>query len=112
MSARVRVSPGSRFLLLDLDAIPVNSIPIVVAAACRISEEKASADVFSFMTDGIAHTKAVLRVRTSRPPVSVFVGEKPLGHEEFEMDGDTLLVRFVNSGDPLRIEIYFHDGTP
>ncbi len=103
----ISLTPGRHILLLDLDATPASISPTVVAAACRIRDEHTSADKFNFLADGIAETNAVIRVRTERKPRRVLVGGKPLSREGYEMDRDTLRMRFPNSAHPLPVEIDF-----
>lgn len=104
---RVAITPGRRFLLLDLDAVPASASPSVVAAACRVRKEYASAGSFTFLADGIADTEAVVRIRIQRKPVRVLVAGKPLSHAEYEVDGDTLRLQFLNSAQPIPVEIDF-----
>ena len=101
----VTLTPGKRVLLVDLDANSVTKIPSVIAAACRIREEHAITDQFSFLADGISGTHAVIRVRTHRKPLRVLVASKPLSRGDYEMDRDTLRIRFINSAQPVPIEI-------
>jgi hypothetical protein len=49
----VSVTPGKRILLFDLNATPAGANPSVIAAACRIREQTASAEKLSFLVDGI-----------------------------------------------------------
>ncbi len=103
----VTLTPGTRDLLYDLSAGPSDSAPRIVAAACRVSEERSSARLFSFKADGIADTNAVVRIEMRRKPVSVSIGGKLLGAGAYEMDGDTLLLRFANSVEPVEVEVRF-----
>ena len=103
---RVAITPGRRFLL-DLDTTPASATPSVIAAACRVRDEHASAGSITFLADGIADTEAVVRVRTQRSPIRVIVAGKPLSRAEYEVDGDTLRLQFPNSVQPIPIEIDF-----
>ncbi|GAC1435184.1 MAG: hypothetical protein NVS1B11_19880 [Terriglobales bacterium] len=103
----VRLTPGTHALLVDLDIASAGSAPTVLAAACRIRREVASANQFSFLADGVAHTQAVIRVRTARPATTVLVGGKLLAKTDYEMDQDTLRLRFPNSVTPVLVEIHF-----
>lgn len=103
----VTLAPNSRFLLVDLDAPPASSTPTVIAAACRVREERASAGKFSFLADGIADTNAVVRIRTQRNPTRVLVAGKPLSREDYDRNGDTLRIRFPNSAESVPVEVDF-----
>lgn len=104
---RIEISPGRRFLLLDLDRVPASALPIVVAAACRVREEHANTGTFKFLADGIADTEAVVRIRTQTIPTRVIVSGKSLPHSQFEMTGDSLRLHFLNSAQPIPVEIDF-----
>ena len=103
----VTLTPNSRFLLVNLDAAPTSANPTVVAAACRIREEHASADAFTFLSDGIAGSNAVVRIRTQRKPTRVLVAGKPLSRADYDMDRDTLRIRFPNSAESVPVEVDF-----
>ena len=62
----VSVTPGKRILLFDLNATPAGANPSVIAAACRIREQTASAEKLSFLVDGIENTQAVVRIHARR----------------------------------------------
>jgi hypothetical protein len=104
---QVAITPGRRFLLLDVDTMPAGTTPSVVAAACRVREEHASAGNFTFLADGIADTEAVVRVRTQRSPIRVIVAGKPLQKSNYEMTGDSLRLQFPNSAQSIPVEIDF-----
>ena len=103
----IRLNPGTHALLVDLNVAPKDSGPRVLAAGCRVRREVASTNQFSFLADGIAHTQAVMRVRTARPATTVLVGGKPLAKTNYEWDQGTLRLRFPNSVTPALIEIHF-----
>lgn len=104
---RVAITPGRRFLMLDLDVASASTSPSVVAAACRIHEEHANARSLTFFADGIANTEAVVRIRIQRKPVRILVNGKPLGHKDYEISRGTLRVRFPNSAQPVPVEVDF-----
>jgi hypothetical protein len=104
---RVILTPSKRILLLDLDAIPAADAPEVVAAACRVRDEKAGAASLTFLADGIEDTPAVIRVRTNHRVVRVLVSGHPLSPNSYDQDRGTLRVRFANSADAVPVEIDF-----
>ena len=104
---RIEISPGRRFLLLDLDRVPASALPIVVAAACRVREEHANTGTFKFLADGIADTEAVVRIRTQTIPTRVIVSGKSLPHSQYEITENSLRLHFLNSDQPIPVEIRF-----
>lgn len=112
----ITLTPGTRRLLYDLDYAQSghksghesgHAGPRIVAAACRIDSEQSTPGAFRFTADGIADTNAVVRIQTRRKPVSVSVGGKTLAAGDYEVDGDSVLVRFANSVEPVTIELKF-----
>jgi hypothetical protein len=79
----------------------------VVAAACAVRGINATQHQLSFTAEGIADTDAVIRVQSPRKPRRVTIGGKELAAGEFTSDGDTILLHFANSVDPVAIEIKY-----
>lgn len=103
----VSIAPGTRMLLLDLNSTRRRTRPTIVAAACRVRREQATKNQLSFMADGIADTNAAVRIETHLRPTAVVVGDAPLPRNQFAVDGDTLLLHFPNSVDPIRVTVRF-----
>lgn len=101
----VKVEAGTRDLLYALDE--KGEQPRVVAAACAVRDWHADEHDVSFTVSGIAETEGAVRVQLKGKPRSVAVGGKQMAQGDFEIDGDTVLVRFENSIDPVRISIEF-----
>ncbi len=100
----VTLAPGQRSLLVDLDRFPAKNAR-VVAAACRVRDEKVSGKTLSFQATGIAQTNAVVRVILPQAPKSVRIDGQPLGASQFDFEGGTLRLRFPNSVEGVRVEI-------
>ncbi len=100
----VRVSPGQRVLLLDLDAFP-RETEGVVAAACRVRDQKLAADTISFRADGIAESNAVVRVLLSKKPAAIHLGEESLPADAWDYADGLLRIRFENRADSVAVEI-------
>lgn len=107
----IALAPGMRDVLYDLSYDPTPAGPRIVAAACRISGEQYAAGRLDFNADGIVDTNAVVRIQMRRKPVSVSIDGKALdqgaSQGEYETDGDTVLLRFANSVQPLKVSILF-----
>ncbi len=67
----VEVAPGKRFLLVDVGV--AGKAEGVIAAACRVREQKVTPDAVTFKADGIARTKAVVCIALSAKPRSITV---------------------------------------
>lgn len=100
----VVVGPGSRFLLLDVDALP-KTAQGVVAAACRVSDQSVAPESIRFRADGIEQSQAVVRVAVDTMPKSVTVGDVALGRDAYEIEGGLLRIRFRNVAEGAVVEI-------
>jgi hypothetical protein len=106
---KVTLSAGTRKLLFDLDGGD-STKPRVVAAACRVREQSLSGKRLTLITDGVADTHGVLRIQTANKPVSIlFNGRKASAEQvgQWNKKDGTLLLRFDNSVNELKIEIQF-----
>ena len=104
---RVELQPRRRAYLFNLDATP--SAPQVVAAACRVQNEKATPNSLSFLSSGVADTNAVVRALVPQVPKSVTVGGKALAANQMDADklgnNQVLRLRFPNSVEAQMVEI-------
>ena len=105
-SRKVEIKPGTRALLLDVDYFK-SSRPRVLAASAKIAAERASRNRLTFTAEGIDQTQAVVRILAVRPVREVTIGDRRLGTDEYTQSGRTLLLRFINSASPQRIQVTF-----
>jgi hypothetical protein len=103
----VTVAPGTRALLYDLGYDAGHNEPRIAAAACRVHNEQFDGHALSFSVDGIADTKGVIRIQTRMKPKAISIGSRALGAGDYEVDGDTVLLHFANSIEPVKIQIEF-----
>ncbi|MCA1595278.1 MAG: hypothetical protein LC772_02470, partial [Chloroflexi bacterium] len=95
----VSLTPGSRFLLLDLDRLAPRHAT-VVAAACKILGEKAGpGDGLTFYAEAPDKTTASVRLWLPAAPHTVTVDRQPLAADAQTWDPvtKTLLIRFPNT---------------
>jgi len=100
------LTAGKRALLVDLSQIKTGT-PVVAAAACRITDERADAQTLRFQAEGIGSTQAVVRIVAPMAPTEVMVGGKPLGASQFDYSDGTLRIRFANSVERVPVEVRF-----
>ena len=98
----VRLAPGGRALLVDLDR--VRKAEGVVAAACRVRNETVGPGAIAFDADGLEGSRAVVCVKLNAAPTAVTIDGAALPAESFEFAGGLLRLRFTNSADPRRVE--------
>jgi hypothetical protein len=97
-----QLSPGSRALLIDLDAA---SNVCVVAAACRITNEQTTDKTVTFDADGVQNSLGVVCIRLPRAPQRITVSDAPLDASSFEYEDGILRVRFTNHADPVHVVV-------
>lgn len=100
----VTVSPGARMLLLDLNNTRSSDMRLV-AAACRVRDEKSDGKTLRFRADGVAGTNAIVGIAMPRAPAEVLVGGQPPDGSKFDFSGGMLRVRFPNSVEPVSVEV-------
>jgi hypothetical protein len=101
------VTPGVRAVLVDVDAALPGADAGVVAAACRVSEERVTDDSVTFRADGIEDTAAVVCVKLPAAPKGVTVDGQPVsaGKTGFDYSDGVLRVRFTNRADAVSVVI-------
>jgi hypothetical protein len=105
-TSEVKVEPGTRALLLDVNYFKV-STPRILAASAKIIGEHASAGSLTFQAEGIDQTSAVIRILSTKPPREITVNGKHLDTGQYRQSGRTLLLHFVNTATPQQIEVLF-----
>jgi hypothetical protein len=102
----ITLSAGTRKLLFDLDSAH-SAEPRVVAAACRIRQQNWSARRLTLITEGVADTHGALRIQAAAKPTRITFNGSPVLTDQWSMQDSTLLLRFENSINELKIEIQF-----
>jgi hypothetical protein len=102
----VALAPGGRVLLLDLAAVKTAG-PKVVAAACRVRDERVEGRTLRFGASGIGDTNAVVRITARSAPEEVLLAGKPAEKSQYDFSDGTLRLRFPNSVEPIEVEVRF-----
>ncbi|MDB6064541.1 MAG: hypothetical protein JWR26_749 [Pedosphaera sp.] len=102
----VKLTPGSRFFLRDLDAAPTPGTQ-VLASACKTLPLKHDNSTLSFMFEGVGNTPAVLLLHATKPPQSVTVAGNPLNTFEYSPAEKLLWIRCPNNAAPRELSIKF-----
>ena len=97
----IPVGPGVRGLLVDLDRYPKDYVG-VVAAACRVTNDKVTDQSITFDTIGQADTKAVVSLLMAQVPRNVSIDGEPA---EMDYQDGVLRLRFANRARNVRISI-------
>ena len=102
----VPLEAGRRALLFDLGAVK-SANPRVVAAACRVRDERVEGKTLNFRAEGIGDTNAVVRIAARKAPAAVTIGGKPAEKSQYDFAGGTLRLRFANSVEGIPVEVRF-----
>jgi hypothetical protein len=102
----VELAAGRRALLYDLDA-EKSDMPKVVAAACRVDDERGTANSLKFLASGIADTRAVVRITAKSKPIQLIIDGKPVDPAQYEFAEGSLRLSFQNMVDRTPVEIRF-----
>jgi len=102
----VTLTPGSRFFLVDLEAVRGRQ-PQVVASACKALPTKAGAHRFALTVEGVANTPAVVLLRAPTAPRSVTLAGQALESLHYSAEGRLLWLQFTNEAKPRELTIEF-----
>jgi hypothetical protein len=105
-SVRMAITPGTRSLLLDVNYFR-SSVPRILAASAKITNEQAVRDSLTFQAEGIDQTQAVIRILSPKPPREVTLDGKELDAKQYRHEGRTLLLHFENTAAPQQVKIQF-----
>jgi hypothetical protein len=103
----VALTPGRRYLLLDLDRIKTSE-PAILASACKtLGAQVMPNGAFEFYAEGPANVEAVVRLATPVEPKEATIDGNPLlaPARTWDPGAKTLLLRFPNSAHGHRISI-------
>ena len=93
-------------LLLDLDKT-LAGVPKVVAAACRVRDEKKNGNTLTFRADGIGNTNAIVAIEARTTPKEILIGGKMVETSAYDFSQGTVRLRFSSSVEPVSIEVRF-----
>ena len=98
------VGAGARGLLVDLDRFPRGHVG-VIAAACRVTNQKVTSESITFDTIGQAETNAVVSVLMPKAPRSVTINGKTLDAGAMDFENGVLRIRFPNSAETINVDV-------
>jgi hypothetical protein len=98
------VGAGVRELLVDLDRFPKDHVG-VVAAACRVTNEKVSTESVTFDSIGQSDTNAIVSLLLPQAPKSVTIDGKPSDAAATDFQNGVLRVRFQNRAENVSVSV-------
>ncbi len=100
-----KVMPGEQSLVVNLNRINRNK-PQVLATAARVTEEETTTTSYSFISRSPVKTKNAMRIYLPKAPKNVSVTDETNASmaftQEWDADSATLLLKFDNTGAPLK----------
>jgi len=103
----IKLSPGTRFLLLDLDSVKGGN-PRALASACKtLTTKQSSAKQLSLVVEGVGGTSAVVLLHAPKPPHGIMLAGQPLKDFEYSATEKLLWVRFANEPRPRELVLTF-----
>lgn len=103
---RLTLTPGSRFFLLNLDAVK-DSEPKVLAAACKAVTTQCDSHTVKMSVEGVANTEGILLLHAGNAPQSVTLEGDPLKTFDYAESGGLLRIHFANESRPRGLEVRF-----
>jgi hypothetical protein len=106
VQTEIRLEPGSRFLLRDLDATSVSQ-PEVLESACKSLVVKRDDKSLSLAVEGVGETPGVLLMQCAKAPQSVTLGGETLKDFDYSEKDKLLWIRFTNNAQPRTLSLLF-----
>jgi hypothetical protein len=102
----VALTPGTRWLLLDLAAANAPA-PAVLASACKVLPTTASGQEFRGVVEGVINTPAVVLLRVPAKPQSVTLAGEAQRDFRYDATNTLLWVNFTNASRPRELSVRF-----
>ncbi len=104
------VYPGEQAFLLNVDRVPHQDKPQVLASAARITQEKVEADSYSLVAKSPSNTTCVMRLLLASNPGKIMLTDnkgKPLEEALWDWDekSQTGLLTFENSPEGIHVKL-------
>jgi hypothetical protein len=108
LQTEVRLTPGSRHLLRNLDAEPTDNPPRVLAAACKtLPAADTNPQSPAWWVEGVPETPAIVLVHSSRKPDAVTLEDEPVTTLTYDPENCLLHIRFTNQAAPRKLSLRF-----
>jgi hypothetical protein len=98
------VRAGSRVLLVDIERYPKDYVG-VIAAACRVTNEKVANEAITFDTIGQGGTNAVISLMVPTPPKSITIDGHAMDAAATDYQNGILRIRFANRAEVIAVHI-------
>jgi hypothetical protein len=106
LQTEIRIEPGSRFFLRDLDATRVRE-PEVLLSACKTLVVKRDAKSVSLAVEGVGETPGAVLVQCGKAPNAITLDGDAVKDFEYSEKDKLLWVRYGNTAQPRTLSIRF-----
>ena len=102
----IKLSPGSRCFLIDLD-LAHSGKPHLLASACKALPKEQTRNQISFTVEGVAETPGIILLESPKPPQAVTLDGKNLTSFEYSAKERLLWIHFENSVAPRKLAVHY-----
>jgi hypothetical protein len=106
VQTEIRLEPGSRFLLRDLDATSIAQ-PEVLQSACKSLVVKRDDKSVSLAVEGVGETPGVVLMQCAKSPQAITLDGEALKDFDYSARDKLLWIRFANSAQPRTLSLSF-----
>ena len=103
---KVTLNPGSRYLLIDLDALRTGKAHLL-ASACDAQLTVNQDKQINFTVEGIDQTQAILLLEAPREPKAITLNGKAVTQFEYSVPEKLLWIHFDNKAFPRELAVTF-----
>jgi len=100
------ITPGSRWFLLDLDAVHTGK-PHLLASACKALLKASAPDELRFTVEGVGETQAILLLESPKAPQAVTLDGKEVTATEYSESGHLLWIHLANDAAPHELALHY-----
>jgi hypothetical protein len=105
VQTKLTITPGSRYLLLDIEKLRGRETS-VLAAACKVIEGKGSSGRFSYFVEGVGGTPAVVLLRVpAGVHASVELADGTINSLDQDSSEHLAWIRFTNESRPRELSV-------
>jgi hypothetical protein len=106
LEKQVSLAPGTRWFLLDLDAVQAGPAK-TLASACKTLPIGQDSKSLTLAVEGVGNTPAVVLLHSPKPPRSVTLDGQLIDKTEYAAAEKLLWVRFQNQARPRELRLAF-----
>jgi hypothetical protein len=103
---KISITPGSRWFLLDLDAVHTGQ-PHLLAAGTRALPPVQTNDHLTYTVEGVEATPGIMLLESPRAPRAVTLDGNPLSTFEYSAKDRLLWIHFTNEARPQTVSISY-----